>query len=80
MGNCGSAPKTNEGPEPEPVPVPGPVTKVVKAEPESTAVDANVETKTEEKETPNEDNKSLITLLNTVRFFLSKIKLNILIY
>lgn len=65
MGNCGSAPKTNEGPEP----VPEPVTEVVKVELESTAVDANVETKTAEKETPNEDNKSLSTLLNTVRSF-----------
>ncbi|KAJ1402297.1 EKN protein [Sesbania bispinosa] len=56
MGNCGSNPKTNEGPEP--VQVPEPVTEEVKVEQGK----ENVETKTEE--TPNEDNKSLGTLLN----------------
>ncbi|CAI8617850.1 unnamed protein product [Vicia faba] len=50
MGNCGSNPKTDEGPEPVPLPAPVPVTEEVKVE---HAV----------KETPIEDNKSLITLL-----------------
>ena len=51
MGNCGSNPKTDEGPEPVPLPAPVPVTEEVK-------VDHAVE------ETPIEDNKTLSTLLN----------------
>lgn len=57
MGNCGSNPKTDEGPEPVPLPASVPVTEEVK-------VDHAVV------ETPIEDNKTLSTLLNEVIFFL----------
>lgn len=59
MGNCGSNPKTNEGPEP----VPEIKNEEVKVE-QVQESEANVEKKTEE--TPNEDNQSLSTLLNEV--------------
>lgn len=55
MGNCGSNPKTNEGPESVPLPVP----------------EVKVEHAVEE--TLSEENKSLNTLLNEVRFFSYKI-------
>ncbi|KAE9610696.1 hypothetical protein Lal_00021255 [Lupinus albus] len=58
MGNCGSNPKTDEGP----VPIAEPVTKEIKVEQKE---EEKVETKTEEKETTLvSDDKSLDTLLN----------------
>lgn len=74
MGNCGSNPKTKEGPEPVPEPVT--VNEEVKVEQQGKEIttDPNVGTKTEEAH--NEDNKSLGSLLNEVIEKL--IKLNIL--
>jgi len=68
MGNCGSNPKTSEGPEPVsmPEPAPVPVTEEVKV--------GAIE------ETPVEDNKSLNTLLNEVICFSLKINLFEIVY
>jgi len=63
MGNCGSNPKTNEGPLD--VPVPKPVTEEINVEQRET--EATVETKTEE--TLNDENKSLKSLLDEVSHF-----------
>lgn len=64
MGNCGSNPKTNEGPEA----VPEPVIEEVKVEQKESS-EANVETKLKD-QTPNDSEiKSLGTLLNEVLHF-----------
>ncbi|XP_047169002.1 uncharacterized protein LOC124837624 [Vigna umbellata] len=57
MGNCGSNPKTNEGPSD----IPEPVTEEVEVEHKES--EANIETKTEETLTDAE-NKSLRNLLD----------------
>jgi len=65
MGNCGSNPKTDEGP----LDIPKPVTREVQLENKES--EANVDTKTEETLTDAE-NKSLRTLLDEVSHFFFK--------